>query len=77
MLFISACHKIDPKQERANKLVRAYINSNHLNGQNKYETLNFGKLISMRASYLKTKDGVRLSTKMNLENDTMMKLDSQ
>jgi hypothetical protein len=76
LLFITACHKIDPKQQKSENLVKVYLNKNIVN-QSEYEGLSFSKLIPLKASFIKTKYGDSLDKKIKLERDSMMQLDSQ
>jgi hypothetical protein len=72
ILFISACHNIDPKQERAERLAKAYMNQ-HLS---KYEGVTFSKLNTIRESYIHTKAGIILHDKFMRDNDNAKRLDS-
>ncbi len=77
ILFISACHKIDSRQKQADALINAYVSSNHINGQNKYEAITFSKLIGLRDTYINTKDGINLNREIMLGNDSIRNLDKQ
>lgn len=76
LLLITACHKIDPKQQKADDLVKSYIKKN-ISNQNKYEGLSFSRLIALRIHYWKTKEGDSLNRKIKLEEESSMQLDSQ
>jgi hypothetical protein len=73
ILFISACHNIDPKQERAEGLAKVYINQ-HLK---KYKGIRLSELYNLRTSYIHTNEGLRLNQKIMLERDSIRKLDSE
>jgi len=75
LLFITACHKTDPKQQRAEQLVKIYLAS-HIISQDKVEKITFSHLIRLKASYLKTNEGVRSHKQILLEDDSIAKLDS-
>ena len=77
LLLCSACHNnIDPKQQKADNLVKIYLDKD-ITRQSEYEGLSFSKLRPSRANFLKTKYGNSLNKKTKLESDSMAQLDSQ
>jgi len=76
VLFLSACHKINPKQEQADNLIKTYVNA-HLTGQNDYQTISYGKLMAMRTNYFNTTAGINLNKKITAEYDSLKSIEDQ